>query len=107
MDLAELEQTVRSQISALEAKESRLKGWLQSLDQIESRVGPSEEFELSLQLQKLIDRLPVDSSVNHFILNRLPNINSKELFEERLSSLRERLSIQPIKFNWKRSTSSK
>jgi hypothetical protein len=108
MKLEQLEQELKTQISILEEEESRLKDWLESLHQVENMVVcrgldsalATSELNPSSQFQTPVERAPFDEDSNHLRSACTQSVNPKDVFEEQLDSLRQKLSIRSVKRNW-------
>jgi len=108
MNLDRLKEELRSQISILEYKESRLKDWLQSADRSESIDGWKDHFRSEggdsnfiSELLSGIDSVVIDKERVKQRESGLPTVNSEKAFDERLNGLRKDLSLGTVKRNWR------
>ena len=108
MNLDRLEEELRSQISILEYKESRLKDWLQSADHSGCIDGWKDHFRFEGDDSNFISELlsGIDSAVldKERVKQReicLPTLNSEKAFDERINGLRKDLSLGTVKRNWR------
>jgi hypothetical protein len=105
MKLEQLEQEIKTQISIVEEEECRLKDWLESIRRVEQIVVgrglDSADRNLGSQPRTFGERVPRKEVLDHLRLVCTQSVNPKDLFDERLGSLRQTLSIQPVKHSWK------
>jgi hypothetical protein len=105
MELEQLEQQLKTQILVLEEEECRLKDWLDSIHRVEQIVVgrglDSADRNLGSQPRTSGERVPCNEVLDHLRSVCTQNVNPKDLFDERLVSLRQTLSIQPVKHSWK------